>query len=88
MNVLPRLEFVDVLSLQNQGQWLFVPRIACGECKCLFKRFECVVIIAAFEFVRGAVFGMAPNAVFKHFVPDVTTTSFCFRRIFADLGWV
>jgi hypothetical protein len=88
MNVLPRLRFVDVLSLQNKSQRLFAPRVACGKCESLFESLKGVVIVAAFEFVRGAVFWVAPNAVFKYFVPDIATAGFCSSRILTHLVWV
>ena len=74
MGILPDFGFVDIFSLQNQGQRLICSGIFTRKGIGFVEIIECVVIVGAIFFVRCATFRMAPDPILKYFIPNIPAT--------------
>lgn len=88
MDVPPRLRFIYEFSLKNKRQWLITSRVPFRKGKCFTEGFECVVVITALELIRRTELWMTPDAVFQHFIPDITPARFCGGWVLSNLGWI
>jgi len=74
MDILTRLELIDVLTLQDQRQWFFRTLHGFGESERLFISFESVKVVITFELVRCSSPGVAPHTILEHLIPHISPT--------------
>ena len=88
MHILLILRLVDVFELQDQCAGFLGTGIILRKPQRIGIRGEGKEIVVPVCFIGRAIFGMAPDALFQHRVPHVSTAGIALRRILADAGWI
>jgi hypothetical protein len=83
--IVTRGRFIDPLTLKDQGQGFFRALRGVGKLLGFVVGSEGIEVVVTIKFIRGSVFGVAPDSILENLVPHVTSASVCESSIVTDL---